>query len=354
MKNHLKIILLCTITFLIAICLWLCNREKGSRTNLAAERSVTNDLIPQNVAQSVISKQQTNTSVSTTAIAIPKTLQTNSIAPEEKLRALIENKNTAINFWGIVVDQDGTPLEGVKIAGDTRTWHMTVAQNFDASFPTFNAVSDSNGKFEIHEASGDVLTIKSLDKEGCEPEPHALRGFGYHTSERFSSDPSSPVIFKMWKTNIHEQLIIGKKRFHVVPDGRSYVIDLNQGTISESGSGDLKVWINYTNQVIRGQPYDWSCEITPTTGGLLEETDPYSSMFLAPIDGYVPTFQLQQQIKGGQYGSIGDKRFYVMLKNGKEYGRITIDLIAPYNDQIPGMIDIQYAINPSGSRILKP
>jgi hypothetical protein len=32
---------------------------------------------------------------------------------------------------------------------------------------------------------------------------------------------------------------------------------------------------------------------------------------------------------------------------------LTIELIAPYNDQIPGMIDIQYAINPSGSRILR-
>lgn len=286
--------------------------------------------------------------------AVGEAAQTNSVTPEEKLRALIENKNIQINFWGLIVDQDGNPLEGAKIAGDTRTWYVTKTLNFDANFPKFNAISDSSGKFEIQNASGDVLTIKSLEKEGYEPEPHALREFGYHTSERFSSDPNNPVVFRMWKTNVHEQLIIGKKRFHVVPDGRLYVIDLNQGTIAESGSGDLKVSINYTNQVIRGQLYDWSCEITPTAGGLLEETDPYSSMFLAPQDGYVSTFQLRQQIKGGQYSSIGDKRFYVMLKNGREYGRITIDLIAPYNDGIPGMIEIQYAVNPTGSRILKP
>jgi hypothetical protein len=69
--------------------------------------------------------------------------------------------------------------------------------------------------------------------------------------------------------------------------------------------------------------------------------------------GYTPNFQLQQQIKGGQRGSIGTKRVYIMLKNGQEYGRITIDLLAPFNDQIPGMIRLSYAINPSGSRVLR-
>jgi hypothetical protein len=49
----------------------------------------------------------------------------------------------------------------------------------------------------------------------------------------------------------------------------------------------------------------------------------------------------------------GQHRFYLTLKNGKEYGRFSVELFAPYNDQIPGLIDIKYAINPSGSRILR-
>jgi hypothetical protein len=99
--------------------------------------------------------------------------------------------------------------------------------------------------------------------------------------------------------------------------------------------------------------YDWSCEIEVPNGGLLAEDDLNSAMYSAPTGGYTPTFQLQQQIKGGQSGSIGEKRFYINLNNGQEYGRITIDLIAPYNDQIPGLIRLSYAINPSGSRILR-
>jgi hypothetical protein len=76
-------------------------------------------------------------------------------------------------------------------------------------------------------------------------------------------------------------------------------------------------------------------------------------MFTAPADGYVPTFSLQQQIRDGQRGSIGDKKFYIMLNNGKIFGRIQIDLIAPYNMGIPGLIRLSYAINPDGSRILR-
>jgi hypothetical protein len=74
---------------------------------------------------------------------------------------------------------------------------------------------------------------------------------------------------------------------------------------------------------------------------------------LAPIEGYTTSFQFEQDVGGGWGDSTGDKWFYVSLNNGQEYGKITIELMAYYNDQIPGMIRISYAINPSGSRILR-
>jgi hypothetical protein len=147
-------------------------------------------------------------------------------------------------------------------------------------------------------------------------------------------------------------LITGEKSFHIVPDGRPYFINLTDDTITESGEGDLKVWVQYTNQVVHGQLYDWSSGIEVINGGLLEE--PFGSvMYSAPADGYVPSFRLQQQIKGGQSGEIGDRCFYLALKNGQEYGRMNINLYAPYGYISPGLIHISYAINPSGSRILR-
>jgi len=147
-------------------------------------------------------------------------------------------------------------------------------------------------------------------------------------------------------------LITGEKKFQIVPDGRPYFINLTDGTIAESGTGDLKVWIKYPAQVTRGQLYDWSCEIDAVNGGLLEQPLG-TAMYQAPAAGYTPSFQVQQQIKGGQRGHIGERQFYLNLKNGQEYGQMSIELHAPFNDEIPGLVNLSYAINPSGSRILR-
>ncbi len=356
MKPIIKFILFCAIC-LAVLTLWFYHREIYLKPSVAAQISNANTVSEQDVLASRAAKQQINTNIgtSTTAAATIST-QTNSVSMQEKFQTLVENKNTAINFWGLVIDQDGNPLGGVTISGNTRTWYVTDTLGFDSRFPKVSAVSDASGKFSILNASGDDLTIK-MQKTGYELEPKTKRGFGYNTSERFSANQKSPIVFKMWKTNIHEQLIIGEKRFHVVPDGRSYIIDLMRGTIAESGEGDLKVWIKYQIKAIDGQLYDWSSGIDVIDGGLLQENDAFSSMYFAPVGGYSPIFQYPerpQQIKGGQRGSTHPRRFFVKLRNGQAYGRISIELIAPYNDQIPGMIHLQYAINPTGSRILKP
>jgi hypothetical protein len=168
-----------------------------------------------------------------------------------------------------------------------------------------------------------------------------------------SGTPDTPVIFKMWSTNIHERLIIGHKSFEIVPDGRPYLIDLTKGAIAESGVGDLRVWIKYPLQAVHGETNDWSCQIDALNGGLLENPDLTDSMYLAPKEGYTTSFQLHQQLRGGQRGSSGQRRFYVRLANGLEYGRIEIELHAPFNNQTPGLVSITHAINPSGSRVLR-
>lgn len=261
------------------------------------------------------------------------------------LRETLGQKNVPIDFYGQVIDQDSNALPGVQIHAYIRHWELT--DNAISRPIRIEKETGADGRFEISGETGDGLNIESIQKNGYEAEP---------TGNSFGSSAGSfenPVIFKMWSTNIHEQLITGEKKFQIVPDGRQYMIDLTEGTIAESGTGDLKVWVRYPAEVVPGQLYDWSSEIDAVNGGFSEETNLNSAMYFAPVDGYTPVFQYNQQIKGGQYGSTGKHRFYVMLNSGKEYGQIAIDLYAPYNDQIPGLIRLSYAINPSGSRILR-
>jgi hypothetical protein len=206
--------------------------------------------------------------------------------------------------------------------------------------------TDPSGRFEIQGISGRAVELESIQKNGYEAEPVRR---AWKTSEGTSANP---IVFKMWNVNIHEHLIIGEKPFDIIPDGRAYFINLTDDTVSDTvTSSDLKIWIQYTNHIVHGQLYDWSAGIEVIDGGLLE-SDSYS-MFSAPTDGYVSSFKSQQQIKGGQRGEIGERRFYLKLKNGQQYGRMIINLVAPFNDGTPGLIRLSYAINPTGSRILR-
>lgn len=265
----------------------------------------------------------------------------------EVFKQMVEDKNSPIEFYGRVINQDGNGLPGMLVKATIRQWYVRslAAFDFGAHFIPIERKTKTDGSFEIRGERGDGFGVVIEPQNGYEQEP-SQRSFG-----AVSGSFQNPVIFKMWSTNIHEQLITGEKKFPIVPDGRIYILNLAQGTIAESGDGDLKVWIQYTNQVTRGQLYDWSAGVEVINGGLCP-SEVYA-MFLAPDDGYVPTFRLEQQIKGGQSGEIGERRFYLKMKNGQTFGKMTINLFAPYNNQNPGLIRLSYAINPSGSRILR-
>lgn len=283
---------------------------------------------------------------------------------EQEMKQAMEGQNHPVRFYGMVIDQDSNALAGVSVVLAVRHGVYVIPNSLDAAkyaalshdelqkvlSPSIQVTTDGAGRFQWDDAgvTGDVLSIASVAKDGYELEPNASRSYGVA-----SGSYDNPVIFKMWSTNVHEQLITGEKKFSIVPDGRPYLIDLAKGTISETGTGDLKVWVKRPEQITFGQRYDWSCEVDAESGGLLQEADSSSSMYSAPADGYVPSFQFEQKVGSGWGDTTGPQRFYVKLNNGQEYGRITIELYARYNDQTPGLIRLSYAVNPSGSRILR-
>jgi hypothetical protein len=255
-----------------------------------------------------------------------------------------------VRFYGQVVDQNGDPLPDVNISASVRHWLQPEIMAFAAAarFIRVSTRTDKTGRFKLSGASGDVLTIEHVEKENYQLEP------GQENFGPVSGTADRPLVFKMWPANMHEQLITGKNSFHISTDGRPYLIDLTKSTIGEQGAGDLKVWIKRPEQVAPDQKYEWASEIRLINGELLEETNASSSMYLAPQEGYVPVFHYQQQVSGNQSASTGRRRFFVNLDNGRKYGRLTVELIAPYNDKVPGMVHLEYAINPSGSRVLRP
>jgi hypothetical protein len=195
-----------------------------------------------------------------------------------------------------------------------------------------------------------------LEKEGYEPEPKTLRGFGYTTSDRFTPDPNSPVVLRMWKTDRKAQLVSGSKRCSVVPDGRVYTLDLMRGTLAESptGEGDLRITIKRDADAAWGKHYDWSLEIQPVNGGLAEEVDAQSAMFQAPQQGYTNAYTLETPATAQEWSyATGKKRFYLKTRGGQNFARVEIEAFAFYLQDKQARLNISYAVNPSGERLLR-
>jgi len=269
-------------------------------------------------------------------------------------QAAAEAMNVVVNFWGQVVDQDDRPLPGVRVIMSVRKWHFALVGGFDATFPEFSTETDRNGKFELRNAKGNHLSIKALAKEGYEAEPRALRGWGYNNSEPRHPDPADPVVLKMWKADIREKLIEGSKLIGVQLDGRAYTMDFVEGIcVQGEGEGDVRFALKRLPDVALPGMYDRIFVMDVINGGLVEEPDVRSPMYAAPESGYVARFDSQEKYLDTRGTDAIIKRFYLRSRDGKLHGRVKLTVRGWTFGANEGQIRLEYAVNPSGSRVLR-
>jgi hypothetical protein len=313
--------------------------------------------ISQETPQAVVAADASNVSDAaspepkrSTADAGSDTVSTNrEDQPGSAERDYVKYPDIPVWFYGLVVDQDTNALSNVKVHVEVLQWDPSAPPDDDLKTTHVERRTGADGRFEISGLNGHSVTVRDFTKEGYEPE-YWRRNYGEYGS--LAGSVGEPVVFRMWSTNLHEPLVSGDKAFVVIPDGRHYAIDLLKGTIAEGDGGDLVAWIKRPEKVTWGQRYDWSCEVTVPGGGL-HESDQYL-MYRAPEAGYTNQFARQEQSNPYRWsGATGDKRFYVRLRNGQMYGRIIINLYADYHGKQPAMIQLSYAVNPSGSRLLR-
>ena len=333
----------------VAVCYWLCTALR-SRVSVNAG-SNQNAAVEQTAEQPKSNREPHAT--------LPKPSQTSMEKPierEHEARLLVESMNVPIQFYGRVVDQDDLPLAGAVIRARIRGWHVDAALNADGHFHTQQATSGIDGRFEISGGRGDVLTIEAVEREGFAPEPESLRSFGYNISTNITPARDKPVVFRMWRQDIKEDLITGSKFFGITPDGRVYTIDLFNGTISESstGEGDFRVWVKRPDGIQFGEKYAWSMGIEVIDGGVIENPDDNSPMYLAPEQGYMKDYTFSMEDNARRWDDMIKKRFYITTRSRRAFGRIDVDVYAFY-DLIKrrGAFGVKYSVNPSGSRVLR-
>ena len=268
---------------------------------------------------------------------------------EQLVRKSTEAANIPVAFYGMVVDQDSNPLQNVTV-------DLQVIEERVDSYPQHNQrrtplqkQTDTEGRFEVIGSGlkGRFVLVFMLTKDGYDREaPGAMYGTQ-------STSFENPAVLTLWRTNSpREQLITGVVDSAVVPDGRRYGVDLIKKAVNEGAEGDLVVCLKRPD-VAGWEKYDWSCELTANGGGLVEETSA-QPMIIAPETGYTNLFTYRQEAANNDWthGLYG-KRFYIRLRNGQIYGRITVNVSSSPNRKVPAMLWVEYVINPSGSRILR-
>jgi len=261
----------------------------------------------------------------------------------ESAQAFKMQPDLPVAFYGLVVDQDSNGLQGVKVDVEVMQWYVDALPDFPVRTARVEKQTDADGRFSVSAPIDEDMIIRRFSNDVYELEM-IQREYGVFDAQAGSFD--QPKIFRLWSTNLHGPLISGEKKFQIVPDGRRYGIDLIKGEINEGNGGDLVVWIKRAESVAR--KFDWSCELSVPNGGLLEDSNYF--MFRAPEAGYTNVFAYKEAASvNGWGGATGERRFYLRLRDGQIYARIVINLSA----NRPTMNRLSYAVNPSGSRVLR-
>jgi hypothetical protein len=348
MKIKKRLIIVLILVAAVGFLCWLLKNRIFERQGPAPE-------IRQSASQIHNALQSTNTAdiFSTTTNSQPKqsqSLQTNiaSTTFEEQRQAAVQNvleRNKAISFWGQVLDQNGQPISDVLITIQVRHWHYNPPADLDSDFAKHDLTTDTDGKFEITGVNGDVLELEGMTKEGYRLSPKTPHSLG--TS---GGSLEKPVIFKMWKESANEPLISGNHVFGI-DLGKSYTLDLIQGEkFAGETFGDLRVLITRLSEVKPREKYSWSFSIEAIDGGLLESDDEF--MYLAPESGYEPKIERQFDPADSDWQREVSQQFFIRTRNGQVYGRVQATIYSDYN--IHSAIELNYAINPNGSRNLQP
>lgn len=265
---------------------------------------------------------------------------------QKVITQVIKHANVPIDFWGKVVDQNGEPLEGVKITYRIQQPRVM----WDSNSIVKKISTDANGDFFITGDKGSCFGLKEFKKEGYRKTEGQRVSFTYvSSSDIYIPNKVKPKVYTMVKVDELPSLIQGKRWITLPWDGKPVYYNLKTGRYGQEG--DIKI------MALRGEikgkgleaRFDWTFKVEVLGGGILETTRGEAT--IAPADGYKPFWEYGQRKTEDKwsYGK-GTTHLCFKLKNGN-YGRLQLRCSAE-PDAIYSCNITSY-LNPSGGRILE-
>lgn len=337
MKNRRWLILILLLLFLSVAFFWWRSRQPKTTESPTLPPAATVPPAP----TPATSGQAAPTPATT--VAIP--------SKREQMSNLLGGLNhKAIEFYGKVVDQAGTPLPDAAV-------YASVLYNtgLTSGMAKSETKSDREGLFSITGMTGRTLGL-SLEKDGYEYDGE--KGPFHFTElvgekDRYTPDRKNPVILTMWKLQGAEPILHFERRgFSVSPSGNAVRIDLKTGKRVEVG-GDIVItlWHAEAEAGQQLQRYPWKAEITVPGGGLIGSTS--RRMYLAPETNYESAIVLGQTGQEPEYQKGMVKNYYLKTASG-HYARIKVDASTDPSPKYESYVGLTWWLNPkSGSRNLE-
>jgi hypothetical protein len=248
----------------------------------------------------------------------------------------------SLDFYGKIVDQDGLPVDGVRVTAGVGTY-VSFTESGGTKYFT---VSDAEGRFSFIGIHG----------SGCGYLPEKP-GYEFSQRQAFASrpedyvpDPNNPAVLKMWKLHGAERMIKARIHGYIPCDGTPTVFNLTTGKgVSIGGNFTVRLVRNPVN-IVRGKPFDWQLTLEVSGGGMKENTDLYP--YEAPAAGYQHGITVNMPAGTRAWSPDYQKAFYFTAGNGQDYGRINIDLTGDFQPP-PTSFDADIYVNTAGSRNLE-
>jgi hypothetical protein len=225
-----------------------------------------------------------------------------------QLQSLIESDNAPIAFYGLVVDEKGTPLSDVEVS-----WDILKSGSFAPSLglPTGangTVRTNSKGRFSVAE-TGSSLSIETLMKKGYRQGRQMQASYGYGSNAQpHRPDESKPECFLMVKDATRASVKVEiPLKFNW--DGLPKEFEIGHKELSN------KIILVPTREPSRTdiRDYNWKLIIKVENSQLILGKN--GGAPLAPDTGYTDTIVLQNDIEG-QRGSKADALLYLKTDSG--------------------------------------
>jgi hypothetical protein len=260
----------------------------------------------------------------------------------ETMQTLVQKlKNTPIDFWGKVVDQDGKPLEGV-------TADMTI--DGDTENKRYLARSDKNGLFELINKKGSKVRV-TVSREGYVPT--ADEKIGTNVSERDIYYAIKAMPLYAPPTQENPQIFMLRKKNPIANLAYFKGEEAIQNTSGQSQKFSLKNTTRSIELVIccwsscpvpfTYDKYDWRTEIEILNGKLktIDELEPIT----APTSGYQQVFKIDMpnnNKNGWKSSTIRTRDFWIQFDDGT-YAKARIEVHTGRSNEVD--IEVWYNLD---------